>query len=552
MPFNFATGKMENASPTVAPTRTPSVGGGSTAFNFATGQGGTVTQDQQIQNTNQQLPNGVGKTLGGNLVRGLIRPFVRGVNTLIEPISKASGEHIDYNNPYLGDISGFGMKEGQTTGQRVKDVLGGALELGSYFIGVGEVDAGINAAKTVAETGARSLGRHALGGLAAGAVGGAGAELQNPNSTVGSVAKNAAIGGAAGGILGGILGGISHLLANKAPKEIVSILSDENKVNHNDIIDAYKGQFINTRELAETIRERVGVNKRTADDVAERIEELHQSGKEISGQTLTDELLKGKTLSTEQLARIENQKPVEYDPYTPDNELPTIDYGKPGKESVPTIQLNEQPVDTRMPGYKYIPNEGFPTSNPTEQFSQSPDVASPIEKIPELSTKIKEDLTPEQIKNAPQITQDQYEEHFGDKVKQFDRQTWENNVKETAKISPEDREKIALGYKNAPDGVDNTFVWTEVRNQAKADGDGELLNELSKSPNSPSQQGQSLQFSKNAKGGADMDEALHTIKEARGENAYKNAIKKELQNFKNIIKKSKIKVEQLKELLNCE
>jgi hypothetical protein len=181
-----------------------------------TGQGSQVeAQKAQLQAQGQPQsvsPDRAEPTFGGKLVRGLIKPFVRGANTLVQGAQLLGGKKLtdfNENSKYLGDISGYGMKQGQTAGQRVKDVLGGALELGSFAVGGGELGAGVNALK---EGGLLGKGLVEAGiqgakqGAKVGALGGVGQELQNPNSTIGSVATQGALGGVLGGATGGLLG----------------------------------------------------------------------------------------------------------------------------------------------------------------------------------------------------------------------------------------------------------------------------------------------------------------------------------------------------------
>lgn len=148
------------------------------------------------------------QTFGGKLLRGVVAPVVRAVNTPVQDILNSAGIHPNETNSYLGDVSGYGQKAGETTAQRVKDVAGGALQTAALLIpGGGEaVDAGIGATEAVAPTLGEKVAQGAITGAKAGTAYGAGAEASNnPDSTVGSIAEQGAIGGAEGAATGGAM-----------------------------------------------------------------------------------------------------------------------------------------------------------------------------------------------------------------------------------------------------------------------------------------------------------------------------------------------------------
>lgn len=160
-------------------------------------------------------PNKAQPTVVGGLLRGLIRPLVRGVNTIAEPIEKATGTApaSEYSN-YLGDISGFGMKAGQTSTERLKDIGGGALELGALAVpGLGELGAGADAAVEGGEAAAdaaktvSTLGKAASAakeGAIIGGAGNAGNTLDtNNDATAGDVIKSGLEGAAGGAVISG-------------------------------------------------------------------------------------------------------------------------------------------------------------------------------------------------------------------------------------------------------------------------------------------------------------------------------------------------------------
>ncbi len=180
------------------------------------------TLSDRVLRQQQGLPVSVDEnrsqlTVGGEILRGIIRPFVRAVNTPIEGIRKLTGEkNIDTYSEYLGDVSGFGMKEGQTTKQRVRDVAGGALEIGSSLVPVGKAatlaSRVLNVTKPLAKTAIKA-------GIGAGVGYGfdAGVGLQDQNQTIGQALEPGA-GTLTGGLFAPIAAGTGAVLRGVAGK----------------------------------------------------------------------------------------------------------------------------------------------------------------------------------------------------------------------------------------------------------------------------------------------------------------------------------------------
>ncbi len=168
----------------------------------------SVPQPQQPAEEESQA--GVGQTFGGNLLRGILRPFVRGVNTIAQPITAlVTGQKLSdvpTENDYLGDVSGFGMKDDQTAGQRIKDIVGGAAEIGSNFILPGGAstiakNVGMGAIRETVKTGVKT-------GVKVGTLAGGGQALQQ-DKNFGEIATDTVKGALFGGATGGALGTIS-------------------------------------------------------------------------------------------------------------------------------------------------------------------------------------------------------------------------------------------------------------------------------------------------------------------------------------------------------
>lgn len=221
----------------------PSAYGGNTPLPITQTNNDVASQRASLEAQGQPVSvnqNKAAPTLGGSLLRGLISPLVRLGNTAVEGVQKLTGtnptQQQEYSQ-YLGDISGYGMKANQTTGQRLKDIAGGILENGALAIpGFGEgADVAITGGEAAAKAGTdfvvnsageampategilskipqtlgQKIGSGATQGAIMGGMVGAGNTLDtNPNANIGDVLKNGVIGAASGAILGGATNGV--------------------------------------------------------------------------------------------------------------------------------------------------------------------------------------------------------------------------------------------------------------------------------------------------------------------------------------------------------
>lgn len=186
-----------------------------TASPFAGGQ----SFEQQSQEPNGGAPQG-SPTLAGSLIRNIVGIVPRTISTVGGLLTGKTNQAI--YSPYFGDVSGYGMRQGNTAGQRAKDVAGGILQVGAAaaapFTGGASEEAltAGEAAETVAPTLGSKVIQGAKIGAGYGAAQNAGQELTNKDSTVGSVAEatvEGALGGAiTGGAISGVLGGVSPAL----------------------------------------------------------------------------------------------------------------------------------------------------------------------------------------------------------------------------------------------------------------------------------------------------------------------------------------------------
>ncbi len=219
-------------------------------------QGNKMTLEQLVGKTNAPTPEqqpGFFKST----IQGIAKPFLRvattgakalvgigglatqGVGKLIgsksiENVGKEAEANAMDTQPtdfgYFGKVQPLGTsEEGKqlTGGQTAKDIVGTGAELASYFVGGGEAAQG---AKALATQGGKQLIKQSLKGAGEGAVigglGAGGAELQRPESTIGSTATQGLI----GSILGASVGGLTPIgagLAKETYQGVKKVLNPE-------------------------------------------------------------------------------------------------------------------------------------------------------------------------------------------------------------------------------------------------------------------------------------------------------------------------------------
>ncbi len=446
-------------------------------------------------------------TVGGNILRDVLRvpaTLLGRAPQLGKALAGATPEQQTLKSGYLGDIK---------TSQSGKDVLkdvGRGAELISYGIGGGAVkDAAGNVVK---QTFKQAAPRLFLEGAGAGALG-AGGHAVSEGKKAGQVLKEAATGGLIGAGLNTLIGGIASRLTKEARLR-------------------NKGSSFITKEL-------------TPEQAA--LEAEVRAGKFNKPKA-------GKNLTEEQRLRIENQKPVNYEPYTPDNELPTIDFGKTPKSELPTIQLGNSTPNTRTPdGLSYEPvTPSIPTEAPGNHLSATPNSQEKIlgsdignTESPQFKEKAKE-VTPDEVDSAKK----NHEENYGDNtIEKWTPKKWKDQIA-FAKILPEEIQKgIATGQLEPPEAVDRTFIWGEVKKRAEAAGDGETLLAIRNSPASPSAQGSHLQFSKNAKSPIDIIDNIKNIVNERMGSTGDKVLKKAIKEGRDILDKAKASAKEVEDFL---
>ena len=139
--------------------------------------------------------------------------------TALENTKKQGGYEAPFGIGKVRAISDTGetvdIKGTQFPVTSLKDIAGAGAEAASYLPIARLPALGAQALKQTIIQGAKAFGKE---GAIAGGVGGAGHELQNPESTFGSVAEAGAIGSLGGAVLGGALGGSVPILGRGVSK----------------------------------------------------------------------------------------------------------------------------------------------------------------------------------------------------------------------------------------------------------------------------------------------------------------------------------------------
>lgn len=363
--------------------------------------------------------------------------------------------------------------------------LGAALSIGSFLIpatGAEKIGAALaeGALKKVALSGAAA-------GLQYGALGGAGQALSDPNATDKSIGletlKGGALGAAGGAALG--LGGVA------AGKGLAKLLAK-----------------------------------------AKPAEDIHIPD-------VPSELPPGTSPTT---APAKTPQSL-YEPYTPTEQLPTIQMGAKAKNELPTIQTlpnKEAPVvETppviqkelpRVTKTKSTPQENGVPSNPfparklvTEPTSKGPELTfhpvetpqvpktAPTKTIPTKTDKVpftatNTSIAPKQTgktitKAASDINQTLVKQGFdalpeAEQAK-YTAQSYKDAAQQTASLMDKDIEKakaMATGKEPVAKGLNAQILFNAIEAHATQEGDGELLQQLAKSPHATrlSEAGQTL------------------------------------------------------------
>lgn len=183
----------------------------------------------------------------------------------------------------------------------------------------------------------------------------------------------------------------------------------------------------------------------------------------------------------------EYRKSQGYEPYTPSDQLPTIDFGPKVKETLPVIQVGESIKLTKTPDgkYTYEPINSTPTQKqtilpPTRVIETPPEtkVATPLPERAPGTTKLGYDVNAEIVKKG-------FESLPENELAKYDPIT---KVKTLADITQlmtdniEQAKEIAKGKAPVPTGIQAQPLFNAIEKYAIEKGDIELLRELAKSP----------------------------------------------------------------------
>lgn len=202
-------------------------------------------EDEKTALQEQGQPISVGTkraqpTVGGNILRGALKPFVSAATTVL-PVARGIKDLVDgggtkpveeiyapVKTKYLGDVYSPGAKgiiqldKAQNVGDVFKgatrataDIAGKGAEIGSYALGAGELSQGLKAIPAIKQAAVEGAKIGAIGGFGTGLQ--SAAESESVGGALGQVASQTALGGLAGGVLGGATAGVGRGISNTIP-----------------------------------------------------------------------------------------------------------------------------------------------------------------------------------------------------------------------------------------------------------------------------------------------------------------------------------------------
>ena len=395
----------------------------------------------------------------GSILRVITKPvatILARPGQALGAISGLSAEDQTIKSKYLGDI-----KTSQSGKDVVKDI-GRAFETVSYGVGIGAVkNIGVNAGKQTAMQVAK---RTAVEGVAGGFVGSAGnaiADGQSGKDLLWNTIKGTAIGGAAGFVLGGA--GAKLLGGNKTAKVAQEA---DNAVK----AKAFTGNVTSTVPESPTVARGTKPNPLNADK-------------------------------------------VNYEPYIPDSELPTIQMGSKPTSKLPFIQTGEKVALKAKGDFTYNPITGTKVSNtPITDVGTKGQKITPSQIEPVISSD--KTLTPkgtvvpkvtvgEPVKITKEVVAKQSkalkalpDDEFNPQVKEASRNFYNED--------PERAFRAIEGKEPLPEGVNKKALYA----LAKLDADGEKAIRLAELRAISSNTGQDLSMLNQGEGNGITDKII--------------------------------------------
>lgn len=167
-----------------------------------------------------------------------------------------------------------------------------------------------------------------------------------------------------------------------------------------------------------------------------------------------------------------------YEPYTPTEQLPTIQMGPKGESTLPTIQ-----AEPLLPKPRQVPGDF--TIEPLQPTLPKPTESAPIETQPVLPKPLVGKVT----KAASDINQTLVKQGFDalppEEQSKYTPQSYKATADTVASLMDSNIEQvkaIATGEKPVPKGVNGQILFNAVEAYATKTGDGELLSRLAASP----------------------------------------------------------------------
>ncbi len=255
------------------------------------------------------------------------------------------------------------------------------------------------------------------------------------------------------------------------------------------ILGVKAGETVAPEKVAEVSQhpEVQAATRQLADAVKAHTEERGYQGVKLSTKSETPNEFPV-AVKTEEGNGINNQP----EPYTPPEQLPTIQMGPAEKGTLPTIQAEAPKTNDLGDGLKLVPEPQFKTPRiPTVPKTELPTVPStevkpvgrttqtlkPVEGTGDLKTRgLSQNIEATAIEK-------QLADNFGD-LPEYRQVSMADQARQSAELIAQDRElakQIALGKKAAPKGLLPESVLVAVEHDATVKGDVEALRELANS-----------------------------------------------------------------------
>lgn len=236
--------------------------------------------------------NGFFKSLFKDVASTLVvKPVARATELATRTLAPNSLAAQGYREGGNMNVLGINVEEQKAFGQGgVKQIVGDAAKSASYLYGGGAV--GSVGKATLAGRIGQGFVQGAKGGLISGSLYGGGNAIQRENATVGSVAKEAAIGGGIGLLSGGVLGGalpvIPALVKAAKPEKIMQRVARVNALDQEkfartakESIGEYlvkRGIYGNDDQIVNQLAKRFTDSKNVADDALSKLQGSWKNG----------------------------------------------------------------------------------------------------------------------------------------------------------------------------------------------------------------------------------------------------------------------------------